>query len=140
MPVSSKKISRLEKEAILRSKVLQIFFQIDFMMIVCRFPKDSEYKREQAAGLFNDSYQDEETFEYERHRRFNIIRQTHQIQRDIDRQVGLIDKLNVRKQQELQKKTKGSTSSSTDEPQLSTAALIEKYAKKKNDLPAKKSK
>ncbi len=55
--------------------------------------------------------QDEETFENERHRRHDIMRQTRQIQREIDHQVGLIDKLNERKQQELQKKTPTTTTS-----------------------------
>ncbi len=32
------------------------------------------------------------------------MRQTRQIQREIDHQVGMIDKLNERRQQELQKK------------------------------------
>lgn len=32
------------------------------------------------------------------------MRQTRQIQREIDRQVGMIDKINERRQQELQKK------------------------------------
>ena len=55
-------------------------------------------------------YQDEETFENERHRRYEMMRQTRQIQREIDHQVGLIDKLNTRKQQELQKKNTSTTS------------------------------
>jgi hypothetical protein len=34
------------------------------------------------------------------------MRQTRQIQREIDHQVGMMDKLNERRQQELQKKQK----------------------------------
>ena len=37
-------------------------------------------------------------------RRFDIIRQTRQIQREIDHQVGAIEKRNERKKQELEKK------------------------------------
>ncbi|CAF3370917.1 unnamed protein product [Rotaria sp. Silwood2] len=94
MSITSKKISRLEKEAILRAK-------------------DSEYKREQAASLLTNSCQDEEEFENDRHRRHSKMRQTRQIQREIDRQVGMIDKLNERRQQELQKKQIPTTTTTT---------------------------
>ena len=39
------------------------------------------------------------------------MRQTRQIQREIDHQVGLIDKLNTRRQQDLQKKHTPTTTS-----------------------------
>ena len=39
------------------------------------------------------------------------MRQTRQIQREIDHQVSLMDKLNERKQQELQKKHQPTTTS-----------------------------
>ena len=39
------------------------------------------------------------------------MRQTRQIQREIDHQVGTIDRLNERKQQELQKKHTSTTTS-----------------------------
>ncbi|CAF1154882.1 unnamed protein product [Rotaria sordida] len=77
------------------------------------FMKDSEYKREQASSLLTDSCQDEEVFENDRHRRFEKMRQTRQIQREIDHQVGMIDKLNERKQQEIQKKQKPTTTTTT---------------------------
>ena len=41
------------------------------------------------------------------------MRQTRQIQREIDHQVGTIDKLNERKQQELQKKQIPTTTTTT---------------------------
>jgi hypothetical protein len=41
------------------------------------------------------------------------MRQTRQIEREIGHQVGMIDKINERKQQELQKKQTSPTKSST---------------------------
>ncbi|CAF0933174.1 unnamed protein product [Rotaria sordida] len=101
MSTATKKISRLEREAILRAK-------------------DSEYKREQASSLLTDSCQDEEVFENDRHRRFEKMRQTRQIQREIDHQVGMIDKLNERKQQEIQKKQKPTTTTTTPRSYLTS--------------------
>ncbi len=106
MPLSSKKISRLEKEAILRSKV---GFHLHFLHYIILFifsiiKKDFDYKREQASHLLTNSYQDEESFENERHRRHDIMRQTRQIQREIDHQVGLIDKIGERRELETLKK------------------------------------
>ncbi|CAF1182847.1 unnamed protein product [Adineta ricciae] len=92
MPGSSKKITRLEKEAFLRVK-------------------DSEYKREQSAYLLTNDYDDDEAFENERHRRFTKIRQTHQIEREIDHQVGLIDKMKDRREAEAHKKQVATTRS-----------------------------
>ncbi|UJR24806.1 hypothetical protein I4U23_006181 [Adineta vaga] len=92
MPGASKKITRLEKEAVLRAK-------------------DSEYKREQSAYLITHDYDDEEAFENERHRRFAKIRQTHQIEREIGYQVGSIDKMKERKEIEAHKKQVASTRS-----------------------------
>ncbi|CAF3193598.1 unnamed protein product [Rotaria socialis] len=94
MSVTSKKISRLEKEAFLRAK-------------------DFEYKREQTSHLLTNSCQDEEEFENDRHRRHAKMRQTRQIQREIDYQVGMIDKINDRRQQELQKKNKTTPTTTT---------------------------
>ncbi len=63
--------------------------------------------------MLTNSYQDEETFENERHRRHDIMRQTRQIQREIDHQVGMIDKINERKQLELHKKQTSPTKTTT---------------------------
>ncbi|CAF1300542.1 unnamed protein product [Adineta steineri] len=125
MPGSSKKISRLEKEAVLRAKT-------------------SEYKREQSAYLLTDSYQDEEDFENERHRRYEKIRQAHQIQREIDFQVGMIDKMKERRELETLKKQTASTrsfiatlpppkpkaSSTTDQTNRSGKSTEKKYVYK----------
>lgn len=105
MALASSRVRRLEREAILRTKVKEICCSLLFNSSSSSFErKEFDHKREQSSYLLTNDYRDAEDDENDRHRRFDIIRQTRQIQREIDHQVGAIEKRNERKKQELEKK------------------------------------
>jgi uncharacterized Rmd1/YagE family protein len=101
MPRTSSKVQRLEKEAILRSKVSYCFYSI---FNLHNLIKNYQYTREQSdnyiSGL-NIEVEDENT---ERHRRHIATRPIRQIQREIDYPVEPLDKMTERIQQEIKRK------------------------------------
>ena len=128
------------------------------------FVKEFDHKREQKAYLLTNAYRDEEDDENDRQRRQEIIRQTHQIQREIGHQVGTIEKFNERKKQEYEKKQNSPNNSkpvhlllssmslavlalnqppralsptSAAERAFRIAALMEKYSSKRQNSTAK---
>ncbi len=70
--------------------------------------QESEYKREQSAHLLT-GLKDMEVEEEERHRRFALMRQTRQIQREVEYQQKTTDKIQERIQQDLQKRQSQAT-------------------------------
>lgn len=160
MALASSRVRRLEKEAIQRTKVegnvlFSRWFFLNFFLY-----QDFEYKREKSSYLITNAYRDEEDDEADRHRRHEKMRQTRQIQREIDHQVNMFDKMTERRKQELEKKqnppislrnystslsssSNSSTSSSAsfDDPErrFRTAVLMEKYSSKRINQPTTKT-
>ncbi|CAF2978884.1 unnamed protein product [Rotaria socialis] len=125
MPGSSRKVRRLEKEAILRAK-------------------DYEYTRGESDRLLSSLNINSEDDDIDRHRRHITTRPIRQIQKELDYPVETLDKITERIQQEVKKRqgaavASTSTSANRSYQTSSSSSFANDRAKSDNVITGKYS-
>ncbi|CAF3778704.1 unnamed protein product [Rotaria socialis] len=123
MPGSSRKVRRLEKEAILRAK-------------------DYEYTRGESDRLLSSLNINSEDDDIDRHRRHITTRPIRQIQKELDYPVETLDKITERIQQEVKKRqgaAVASTSANRSYQTSSSSSFANDRAKSDNVITGKYS-